>query len=176
MQPHLDALDHRILRPARTRLAAARATTAGMTDPRAAWEALAARGIIPPSWLADPRRGFQGLCGVCHGRLDGDVCLACTGQGDTFEPWPTSVRLAVALAADVPGVSRAEALAATDPRRDRIVWSLADYDQVLRTAAYLRAALPAMAPDGRALLATGYATAPPWDDAVVLLAPDFDDA
>lgn len=53
------SLAARILRPARPGLAAARAAVAGITDPREAWEALAARGIIPLEWVEDPRRDFE---------------------------------------------------------------------------------------------------------------------
>jgi hypothetical protein len=114
----------RVLRPERPRLALARAVAAGYDDAVAAWEALAASGVIPLAWVGDPGRLF--------------ACLDCGGIGtiddETFHapaahPW--SVETAVAFAADPAGVLRAEALAREVvarlapwgvPQPARVVW------------------------------------------------------
>jgi len=48
----------RILRPERPRLADAHAAVAGITHPLPAWDALAARAVIPRTWVATMDRAF----------------------------------------------------------------------------------------------------------------------
>lgn len=109
--------------PVREQLAAARLLTAGLETPRAAWERLAEKGLIPGEWLRDPKRRFEGTvpapCPACRGSGRGLADLPCMapgcfhGQIEVYrtEDRPSTVDLAVALAADVPGVLHAEEIA-----------------------------------------------------------------
>jgi hypothetical protein len=54
-----ERLGARVLRPARPRLKEARAAVAGVRDPREAWEALAARDLIPMAWVGGAARTFR---------------------------------------------------------------------------------------------------------------------
>lgn len=79
--------------PAYARLDDARAVLRAMTDLDEAWEALAARGVIPHAWIDDPRRRF--------------------GGDDAPTAWharPQSAREMLAFAGDVEGVERVESL------------------------------------------------------------------
>lgn len=79
-------------RPARPRLAEARAAVAG-GGPRA-WESLVSAGLLPPGWIGDARRAFardrsRGVVrGVLAGGPDGDgVCrVGLAAGGETFAP------------------------------------------------------------------------------------------
>lgn len=96
----------RFLAPARPALEAALATVAGHTDPRAAWSALGERGLLPASWLDEPRRCFPWF----HGSTELD-----RSESLRWVPWvprspcPDDVTACALLAADVDGIERAEA-------------------------------------------------------------------
>ncbi|MFO0602348.1 MAG: hypothetical protein U0324_04190 [Polyangiales bacterium] len=116
------ALARRALRPDRPGLALARAVVVGVSDPREAWERLAARGCVPLAWAADVAgRGFVTACGQCerHGWYYGfsgygsvtEGCEACEGYGWVTGDGPPSVDACLALAGDPVGVATAEALA-----------------------------------------------------------------
>lgn len=81
-----------VLRPARPGLEAARAAVKGITDPRAAWGALAERGVIPAEWLHDPRRSFEHPDSQSH-------------------RYPPTVGACVAIGSDATNVAVVEALA-----------------------------------------------------------------
>jgi hypothetical protein len=120
-----EALERRMLRPERPRLALARAAVEGLTNPREAWEALATRGLIPDAWVADPSRVFRVArrCACCRGARrvwsgEGEFatsaeCGACSARGVWFAdaPQPATVAACVALAGDAAGLATAEALA-----------------------------------------------------------------
>lgn len=110
----LEALARRFLNPARPRLAEAREAVAGCYHPREAWEVLASREIIPEAWLEAPDRGF---------RADVTRIVAGSVHSETMETsFPSPMEFGVLLAADVAGVSRAEALS-HEVRRRLAVWS-----------------------------------------------------
>ncbi len=95
-----------VLRPSRAGLEAARAAVAGYTDPRAAWDALCARGLIPAAWRDDPRRRFPWLPGLTTEERTQRLRRA------PFVPQarcPDDVATCALLAADVEGIERAEA-------------------------------------------------------------------
>jgi hypothetical protein len=106
----------RVLRPDRPRLSAARAALEGLTDPRVAWEVLAAREVIPADWVGAPQRTFV------HGtppailidedsfHIDPWVPHACWRELDH----PARVQHALALGADPAGLLTAETLARED--------------------------------------------------------------
>ncbi len=84
----------------------------------ATWEVLATEGIIPFAWIGDGARRFD--------------------AGRELRDAPTSVAMAVALAADTPGVTAAELLAWEvaarlsawcDWRPSRVQWRLVDPDR-----------------------------------------------
>lgn len=81
---------------------------AELADPRQAWEALAAAGIIEPEWISHPARRF---CGI-----DGRASRS---------KWPTSVPMCLALAADAPGVEAVESLEAGWDAVAAFWWDLA---------------------------------------------------
>lgn len=146
----------RLLKPARTSLAACEDVAARNEDPASLWEALSSNGITPPDWVDAP------------GRLFGDWCVACRGFGFVYEgenrgtPCPRcggacfdagaipSPPLALRLAADVAGVLAAEALAAELVARlsslgatvsvERVRWRLAapPFDVATRQWSLLR--------------------------------------
>lgn len=111
----------RILRPARPGLAAAQAAVQGITDAAAAWQALAARAVIPAAWIDDPRRSFAGS-----------------------RRHPPTVAACVALACDPAGMATVEALALAVAARlaacgagsaSRVQWrvgALTDHDLLAR--------------------------------------------
>ncbi|MFO0558956.1 MAG: hypothetical protein U0269_13135 [Polyangiales bacterium] len=129
----LAAAGARFFAPARPRLAVAREAIASITDPAEAWEALAARSVIPLSWLAHPTRQIV---------ADGVKCPRCRdpfighSKRCPVASTPATVRAAVALAADPDAVEAVEALAleafarmrptAEKPRR--IVWRVVGSD------------------------------------------------
>jgi PQQ-like domain len=81
------------LTPSFARFEEARAVIQEVRDLDEAWEALAVRGVIPPSWVDDPQRKF--------------------GDDATSPSWkarPTARGAMLAFAADVEGVERVEAL------------------------------------------------------------------
>lgn len=118
------------MRPRRERLAEARGAAAGdPPGPDAAWERMAARGLVPPDWVdGSAERGFVSVVEGAHGRREVRELSRPADEG-----------AAVAIAADVPGVLAVESLAgsinetgrrwtATDPGAEvpppaRVLWS-----------------------------------------------------
>lgn len=119
---------------------------AGPLAPAAAWELLATRGVIPFEWAGATTRSF--VCATCGG--DGlmvgtegwylEPCTACERRGLNAEggswvvwpgtlPHPPTLAAALALASNVPGMVRAEALVrdfyrrvvALEPRHEGMV-------------------------------------------------------
>lgn len=81
------------LTPSFARFEEAGAVLREVRDLDEAWEALAVRGVIPPSWVDDPQRRF------------GDDATS-----PTWKARPTARGAMLAFAADVEGVERVEAL------------------------------------------------------------------
>lgn len=92
---------------------------------RDAWRLAVERGLVPASWLDDPRRCFPDqellfFCAACDGlgatgwNYD-DVCDACGGRGNTMTrgsvPRPTSIAAVQWMIGHPALVERAEALA-----------------------------------------------------------------
>ena len=95
------------MRPDRPRLAEARAVVIGLTDVRAAWEALIARSLVPaPSSPYDPG-AYRG-----HGSLGHGTEWQPLTHTSESRPTPPTIDDAVALASDPEGISRASRLAA----------------------------------------------------------------
>jgi hypothetical protein len=94
LDPDEPALSDRLFRPERAQLSAATDAVRGESDPRAAWETLAVRGLIPNDWVDTRDRRFRApdapAIDLSH---------------------PPTVAGAIAIASDVAGVLRAEALA-----------------------------------------------------------------
>ena len=96
----------RVLNPARPALDAARATVAGRSDPRAAWNALHSRGLLPRTWVDEPRRRFPWLHDLPRERRAEALRRA------PYVPQaacPDDVHACALLAADIEGIERAEA-------------------------------------------------------------------
>lgn len=91
-------------RPSRPQLAASRALVAETRDPAEAWEALAARGLIPVDRVDDPRRSFVA-------EPPRGAKLQVRPGGAAYSARPPDVATAALLAADPEGVARAESLA-----------------------------------------------------------------
>ncbi|MDP3216056.1 MAG: hypothetical protein Q8S73_18250 [Deltaproteobacteria bacterium] len=158
----MEALLASFLRPSTTGLPAARAAVAGLTDPLDAWRTLANRSLIPPSWVDNPGRRFvqprepgpwltvpfagrtsSATMEETELRLLTDDCIPCAWmeQGEAWVvsflrcgPTPPTVAACVAMAGDVAGVVRAEALAAQVEERtsafreetgSQVVWNIA---------------------------------------------------
>lgn len=114
---------------------------AGLSDPREAWETLAARGLLPMHWVEDPRRYF-----VCTAEewleLGGP---ASPSGGPLASPCPPTVRACAAFARDLERVLTAEALArealgGEEARaREVLYWRVAEEEEsaVLRSHAGL---------------------------------------
>lgn len=98
---------------------------------RDAWRVAVERGLVPASWLDDPRRCFPDqellfFCAACDGlgatgwNYD-DVCDACGGRGNTMTrgsvPLPTSIAAVQWMIGHPALVERAEALAREAVRR-----------------------------------------------------------
>jgi hypothetical protein len=85
-----------------------KALAASAKDGRDLWESLAARDIVPDSWLADGRRDFLPTSSVAGKRwlVDNESVMAAA-----CEPVPLAVSDAATLALDARGVTTAEALA-----------------------------------------------------------------
>jgi hypothetical protein len=96
------ALAARILRPEAPRLDEVRATASTCADARELWERLAARSVIDPAWLDDPRREF---CVVEPDLLGSYV------NGRRAVTSTPSMVAAITLGADAEGVVTAESLA-----------------------------------------------------------------
>lgn len=158
------------------RLDEAREAVCGIEHPREAWEALAARGLVPESWVDDPRRWF--VCSADEWLAHGS--LAAPREGPLASPHPPSTGACVALAADPRGVATAETLAhevaREEARRgDAPRWTGAIYWRVVdeAEALALRGLLANDEPRGEAerrLRATGYLLDPTAGAVLVLLA------
>lgn len=146
-------------------------------DPKEAWELFATHGLIPTSWIDDPRRVFESPCAFCDGgRARGLLgCPRCGGRGalriaGLLAPHPPTVALAVALASDVPGVLAAESLA-----REHVAGFGLVPDYVIWTAGrtYDTAADAPRFGVLRAIAELGYRLRDLTGDAVVLVAPEL---
>lgn len=143
-----------IFAPTRPKLEAARYVAKAHTTPRATWEALASRGVIPMSWLTHERRFVGSRCRVCSGtgkKTSRDyrdeeyvgACDNCDEIGVVLLETPPTRAACVAFASDPEGIETAEALAREacarlspweqpdnrfapwkSPHQDRPVWSL----------------------------------------------------
>lgn len=114
----------RWFRPSRPRLAEALACANGHDDPRACWEALAARSVIPADWVDTPTRRFEAL--VDFGRWQGGdpdaLPRGWVGPPNlrmyglrqelfAFAAHPPTLPAVVTFAADPAGVAAAEVIA-----------------------------------------------------------------
>lgn len=99
------------------------ASRLAVTDPREAWEALAARGVIPASWVEDPRRAFHdGEERSLRTFRSGGVRFDHVDRTAILAPHPPTVAACVALASDPEGVTTAEAIAREVTGVERVVW------------------------------------------------------
>lgn len=142
----------KILTPERARLEEAREAVKGVKDARLAWDTLVARGLIPLAFADDPTRLYH------------------SGNRGIFST-PATVPACVAVASDIPGIRRAEAIvgeliARLRPwgakRCEQTVWHFTSFETIQsRTQSYpagLRDVLeivaqtvePGWAPDGTA--------------------------
>jgi len=133
-------------------------------SPGEAWDAFAARGVIPSAWLDADARWFHradGEPGVDHRRWwSATPFVAQAG----LSPWvaerrPTSLPDAFALASDPEGVEAAEAFAraACGTSTARVIWRILPGERLRE-----------------ALLATGYALLAAERDVVVLACPSIE--
>lgn len=76
---------------------------ADFKDPAEAWEAMATRGLLPMTWMGDPRRGFG--CELC----ERSGCRACNHEG--IAPHPTTLVTLANLVVRYETFARVEALA-----------------------------------------------------------------
>lgn len=130
----IEALADRLLRPERDRLDEARAIAAGR-EARDAWRALSDRGLVPPSWVDDPRRSFRSLGGASHRGPPSASCAA------SF----ASIAAAMARAEEL-GRAIAEALAPWGgDRPDAIAWRLLPRGRRVRQRALRSDAHPSLA-------------------------------
>jgi hypothetical protein len=128
-------------------------------NPGDAWRLAVERGLVPASWLADPRRCFpdQELLFYCHacsgmgatGYNYDDLCDVCNGRGNEMKrgsvPLPTAISEAQWMIAHPQLVEAAEALAREAvrrlgdrpgaPRTDRVQWGRVRQDKPLGTVA-----------------------------------------
>lgn len=124
----------RLLRPATPHRRKVASVVEKFASPGPAWRALAARGLLPPSFATPRRRYFRlsekVVCARCRGKgrvggYSGDpdeweedawTCSECTSQGAVIGSEidldvPPSLDACIALASDPEGVSAAEAFA-----------------------------------------------------------------
>ncbi len=145
----LRALASRTLTAERPNLAAALAAVRGERSPRAAWELLVSRGLLPTSFLTDVHRRFRIFKALDELAPDEIEPLAAQWHGSPvrairFAPKPA---FAAALAADVAGALAAEALALDaaaalwpwcetgKPPPSRVVWQSSTRESLLSSAA-----------------------------------------
>lgn len=88
---------------------------------REAWEVLVARGLIPMSWVDDPRRRFVRFTpdsvGIeCHHGFD--HCPECDGSLAS----PASAAECLVFASDIEAAITAEAIARELTKHDRVMW------------------------------------------------------
>lgn len=86
------------------------------------WETLAARGIIPDDWMHDDARRYVTRF-ECALPEEQARYLDCVGRGHMALRVPASLRCVLAMASDVPGVLRAEALARESTERFRVLYT-----------------------------------------------------
>ncbi|WP_394828110.1 hypothetical protein [Pendulispora albinea] len=137
MPRHFESIRERLLNPQRVALQEAMAAVRGLRDPAAVWAALASHGVIPASWLDDPRRHFRlarrsRVKARCTRRLNEHSTCTPSSVGT----YPDCAEDAVAIASDAQGVEAAEALAREamirlepwsrdpQPRGSDVVWQL----------------------------------------------------
>jgi hypothetical protein len=130
----------RVFRPDRPQLAVVRAALRGIESPAAAWEALAARGLLPAAWLAASRRWFPSLPGLPPRERAERLRWA---PFVPRAPVPDDVVTCALFAAGAAGVERAEAhglalcaalLPWDNPPAEGVLWvptSLGGYDYQL---------------------------------------------
>ena len=138
-----------------------------ITDPQAAWEALAVAGLIPMQWVDDPRhRMFEQEvdCGYCGGSGDrGDAqCTKCWpwGSGKRVDgcSFPRKIGFCVALASDASGVAAAEELVREVYPRAQVNWDFLLRGDAKSEYCWADHTAQLIGPDrGQALLALGYA-------------------
>jgi hypothetical protein len=152
----------RLLRPDRPRLAEAQKVVENLYDAREAWEALAARGLIPMEWVDQDTRSY----------------IIDSNEGARRGYFPPSVRMALSLACDVAMVKAAEEIArrtATDIRNpQRVVWRCIRAENVNgyrdTIARSLRDGNVQMPPE---LVQTGYLRDPFHVESLMLLVPEI---
>jgi hypothetical protein len=105
-------LSANLVRPARPRLAEARAAVGGAADGNEAWRRLHGAGLVPPALFAASDRRFAVV------DVQADLPSA-NAEGVAFTAAPSSVDAAIALAADAEGVLEAERLGRI--QRERLV-------------------------------------------------------
>lgn len=101
----------KLLAPERARLQEAREAVKDVKDPRVAWDTLVARGLIPLAFADDPTRSYH------------------SGNRGIFSTPPT-VAACVAVASDIPGIRRAEAIAGELNARLR-PWGVKPCEQIV---------------------------------------------
>lgn len=101
----------KLLTPERARLGEAREAVAGVKDARVAWDTLVARGLVPVAFADDPTRAYH------------------SGNRGIFSTPPT-VAACVAVASDIPGLRRAEAIAGELIARLR-PWGVKPFEQTV---------------------------------------------
>lgn len=114
-------------RPRQPRLDEARAVVRGHIHPRAAWEALATRGLIPDDWVGSEARAFT-LPTTYFARtralpmLDTGELRRVTFRGGSVlvAAYPTTSTLAAFVAADAEGIATAEAIARESLRKGKV--------------------------------------------------------
>ena len=106
-------LARKTLEPDRPQLDQARAAVRGLRSAREACEALAAQGLVSPTFLSDDERRFAFTTATKELREDevSSLAVAMPEQRARTAPFPTSVPLALAVAANFDAFVSAEALA-----------------------------------------------------------------
>ncbi len=116
-------LSARLFRPIRARLEAARDAVRDQLDPAEAWETLAARGVVDPSWISDGERVFAedevppGLARGDRAQPSYEGVKQYLENGPRLCDLPPTVEFAALLASDVAGVETAERVARESVRR-----------------------------------------------------------
>jgi hypothetical protein len=92
------------------------AVVKGYRSPKDAWQTLVNQGLVPPTWLDDPKRRFrhlaQDLCESCRGY--GECYAGCMSgyyTTETWEPFPATVPQCAAYAEKHKAMARYESLA-----------------------------------------------------------------
>jgi hypothetical protein len=151
----------RLLRPDRPRLAEAWKIVENLYDAKEAWEALAARGLIPYEWVTRDDRSY--------------MLEAPDGMRRGY--FPPSIRMAVSLACDANNILAAERIAQQHAKGirhpHRIVWRClraetvnAYRDSLMRSLKEGTVTMPAE------LIETGYVQDPYHTASLMLLVPE----